>query len=186
MERNDVMKLIDRLFLLFLLPVIMLMTACKSSEVKPLSQDELVPVAVDYIRQGRAECALISNSTLILGERGRGVNPLLELYDMHRIGAMKGATLVDKIVGRAAAAIAICGKVRHVHGEVMSRDAVEYLKQHGITVSHGLLVDRILNRKRDGLCPLESSVQGIDDPEKAVAAIRLKIEAMKKQNSNTK
>ncbi len=182
MERIDMMKLKYGLLLLFLLPAMMLMNACKSSEVRPLSQDEMMSLAVAYVRDGRLECILISGNDMIAGERGRGVNPLLGLYDCQRKN-MEGATVVDKVVGRAAAAIAICGKVRHVHGEVMSRDAAAFLKQHGITASHNLLVDRILNRKRDGLCPLEASVQGIDDPEKAVAAIRQKIESMKKQNS---
>ena len=92
---------------------------------------------------------------------------------------MKDAVLVDKVIGRAAACIAICGKVKHVHGEVMSEDAVIFLQENGISVSANLLVSRILNRNRDGLCPLEKSVEGIRDPEKALAALRAKIEVLK-------
>lgn len=76
------------------------------------------------------------------------------------------------------AAIAICGKVRHVHGELMSEDAVEFLNNNSITTSYTTLVHRILNRKRDGLCPLEQSVEGIEDAANALEALRKRIETL--------
>lgn len=136
--------------------------------------------AKKMIQDGKAECVLIKNDTIYGQERGRGVNPLLVMYDEHQ-DAMQGATLVDKVIGRAAAAIAICGKVKHVHGELMSEDAVEFLDQNGITSSYTTLVHRILNRKKDGLCPLEQSVKGIDDASVAIVSLRKRIETMQKQ-----
>lgn len=135
--------------------------------------------AKKLIKDGKAECVLIINDTIYGQERGRGVNPLLVMYDEHK-EAMAGATLVDKVIGRAAAAIAICGKVKHAHGELMSEDAVEFLNNNGITTSYTTLVHRILNRKKDGLCPLEQSVEGIDDAASAVVALRKRIESFKK------
>ena len=107
------------------------------------------------ILDGRAECVLVKDGRILAQESG----------------------------GRAAAAIAICGKARHVHGEVMSEDAAEFLKAHGITSGCTLPVPRILNRKRDGLCPLEQSVAGIDDPEQALAALKNKIESFRKNRN---
>ena len=83
------------------------------------------------------------------------------------------------MVGRTAAAIAICGKARHVHGEVMSEDAVKFLQKHGITTSQTLLVPRILNRKRNGLCLLEQSVAGIDAPAKALVSLKQRIATLR-------
>lgn len=145
-----------------------LMAQSKMEEAKKLIQD------------GKAECVLIKNDTIYGQERGHGVSPLLVMYDEHR-DAMLGATLVDKVIGRAAAAIAICGKVKHVHGELMSEDAVEYLNSNGITTSHTSLVHRILNRKRDGLCPLEQSVEGIKDASDALVSLRKRIESFQKK-----
>ena len=139
---------------------------------------EPVAEASAMIREGKAECVLIREGKIVYVERGRGVSPLLNVYDQHK-DEMKGGVVVDKVIGRAAACIAICAKVTHVHGEVMSEDAVEFLKENGITASSTLLVPRILNRKRDGLCPLEKSVEGITDPEKALVSLRAKIEALK-------
>lgn len=156
------------LFTFYVLYSIGLMAQSKMEEAKKLIQD------------GMAECVLIKNDTIYGQERGRGVSPLLVMYDEHR-DAMIGGTLVDKVIGRAAAAIAICGKVKHVHGELMSEDAVEFLNNNGITTSYTTLVHRILNRKRDGLCPLEQSVEGIDDSASALVSLRKRIESMQKK-----
>ena len=64
-------------------------------------------------------------------------------------------------------------------GEVMSEDAVKFLHAHNITTSGTLLVPRILNRKRNGLCPLEQSVAGIDDPAKALVSLKQRIATLR-------
>lgn len=134
------------------------------------------------IRAGEAECVLLRDGKIAYVEHGRGVSPLLSVYDRHR-PEMKNAVLADKVIGRAAAAIAICGGVSHVHGEIMSEDAVTFLRDNGVTCTWTLLVPRILNRKRDGLCPLEQSVEGIVQPDRALAALRQKIASFQRQST---
>lgn len=146
------------------------------------SHENVMAQARDLVVSGKAECVLIRDGVIVYQQKGRGVSPLLALYKKQK-SAMKDGVVVDKIIGRAAAAIAICGEVRHVHGEVMSEDAIEYLKEHKITSSSTLTVKRILNRKRNGLCPLEQSVQGINDPQKALRALEQKIRSMQKKSA---
>ena len=168
-----------------LLSCALLLSGCASTSSSPNAVEE----ASLLIRDGKAECVLVRSGKICYVERGRGVSPLLNVYDLHK-DEMKDAVVVDKVIGRAAACIAICGKVKHVHGEIMSEDAVEFLKENGISSSYTLLVSRILNRKRDGLCPLEKSVEGIRDPEKALSALRAKVAAlsagMKQNHSDQK
>lgn len=126
------------------------------------------------IRDGQAECVLVKDGKIAVVERGHGVSPLLVMYDSHA-SQMEGAIVVDKVIGRAAACIAICGKAAHVHGELMSEDAVEFLSDNNISSSHTRLVPRILNRRMDGLCPLEQSVEGITDPVVALSSLRVRV-----------
>lgn len=125
------------------------------------------------LQENKAACVLMKDGKIIMTENGRGVSPLLVIYDKQK-GNMKDTVVVDKVIGRATAAIAICGKVKHVHAEVMSQEAVDFLNEYKITSSYTLLVPRILNRTRDGLCPMESTVLNITDPYKAVEAVRAK------------
>ena len=143
----------------------------------PFSTPEFAE-ARKLIREKKAECVMIRGKELDV-KRGRGVMPLLEFHD-RQPNVMKGAVIVDKVIGRAAAAVAISGGARAVHGEIMSEDGKAYLEKYGIATNHGLLVPRILNADRSGLCPLEKSVEGIDDPERALAALRKRIAAFKK------
>lgn len=164
------------IFSLFLLFASFLSSCCSNGR-KDTDHDK----AVKLIREGKAECVLLREGKILHIERGRGVSPLLAIY--RKFGKkMAGGEIVDKVIGRAAAAIAINGKVKYVHGEVVSSDAVEFLKKHNIRVSWNLKVPRILNRTRTGLCPLEKSVEGITDPVKAQKALEAKIrELMKKK-----
>ena len=147
--------------------------------VRLYQQKKALDRAKMLIRTGKAECVLVKNGKITHIERGRGVSPLLRLYDRNP-DAMRGGIIVDKVIGRAAAAIAISGGAVFVHGELMSEDAQRYLKEYNIASSHVLMVHRILNRKRDGLCPLEQSVSGISNPQQAMSAMRKQIARMMK------
>lgn len=152
--------------LLFMISAIL--TGCNTMNIESGKQ---------LIRDRKAECVLMKDGTVILQVRGRGISPLLDVYDQHK-DKMADAAVVDKVVGKAAAMIAICGKARHVHGELMCEGAVKILNEHGISSSYHLLVPQILNRKRDGICPMEQTVQNIEDPVAGVAALRLKVKEL--------
>lgn len=163
-------------FSLFLLFALILSSCCCNGR-KNTEYDK----AGKLIREGKAECVLLREGKIVHIERGKGVSPLLTIY--RKFGKkMAGGEIVDKVIGRAAAAIIINGKIKYVHGEVVSSDAVKFLKEHNVAVSWTLKVPRILNRTRTGLCPLEKSVEGITDPVKAQKALEAKIrELMKKK-----
>ena len=131
--------------------------------------------------ENRAACVLLdADGKTLMIEKGRGVSPLLTIYDARK-GDMKNTIVVDKVIGKATAAIAVCGKVKHVHAEVMSKRACDLLKKHKITYSCTLLVPEILNRKRDGLCPMEQTVMKIDDPVQAMVALRRKLVELRRK-----
>lgn len=125
-------------------------------------------------------CMLLKKGKIIYAVKDRGVDPLLNAYD-HNRELMEDAFLVDKIIGKAAAMIAICGGVTSVYGEVMSVSAKEYLKEHGVAVSYGRCVEVISNRTGNGICPIEKSVMEIDDPLEGYHAIVKRLDSLKQQ-----
>lgn len=126
------------------------------------------------IHNGEAECVVIQNYSIVAAERGRGISPLLKLYDGQG-ELMKNSIVVDKVIGRAAAFIVIKSGAAEVYGKIMSEDALELLKEHQIKASYSLLVPRILNNQKNGLCPLEDSVKGLTDPDSAIESMRKRI-----------
>ncbi len=98
-----------------------------------------------------------------------GVKPLLNWLDDENVA--KGFSAVDRVVGIAAAFLYILLEVKEVYAGVMSEAAADALAKYGIRFSYGVLVKEIINRKGDGICPMEQAVTGIDIPEQALEAV---------------
>ena len=106
----------------------------------------------------------------------RGVQPLLQLLDKGE--DLSSFSAADKVVGRATAMLYRLLGVRAVWGTVMSRGAIEVLKDAGIDVSWDRRVDHIINRAGTGPCPMEAATAQISDPQAALAAIRLTLQKL--------
>jgi len=77
---------------------------------------------------------------------------------------MEGSTVIDKIVGLAAAWLCIAGKVKAVITPLASQRAQEALVAHGIELTAAHIVPQIMNRDRTGPCPMEQLALSFSDP----------------------
>ena len=137
--------------------------------------------AIRIIQSKEASCAVIQNETIVHTATGRGVKPLIQLFD-HDPGKLKGCTLADKIIGKAAAMILHLGGASRVYGEIMSQSARTYLLEHGIGAEFGRCVPVIAARTGSGICPIERSVLCTDDPTEGLQNIRGVIAQLMKQS----
>lgn len=138
-------------------------------------QELSVEVARNLILQGEASCVVLRNGTIAHTVLGRGIKPILSLYEE---GLLRDATVVDKIVGKAAASILVLGGVNACYGITMSRVAFEYLEKHGVMAKYDTCTEHIVNRKGDGICPMERAVRDIDDPREACDALKSKVKEL--------
>ena len=141
-------------------------------------QQQVIETARQKIIAGKAGCVIIKNGKIVHDENGRGIAPILDIYRQHP-DKMKDSILVDKVIGKAAAMVAICGKVKYVHAELICDSAVEILQKHNIKVTYTLRVKDSLNRRRNGLCPMEQTVLNISDPAQGVTALEAAVANMK-------
>lgn len=86
---------------------------------------------------------------------GHGVADLFNLLNEDS-GFLDGADVADKVVGKGAAALMILGKIHAVHADVISEPALTLLGQSPVKVSYGTVVPNIINRKGNGICPVET------------------------------
>jgi hypothetical protein len=163
--------MMKKILIASILGMFILSGCCLTSELKQ---------AKTMIHNGEAECVVLQNDKIVAIEKGRGISPLLKIYD-EKGDLIQNAIIVDKVIGRAAAFITIKGGAAAVHGKIMSEEAQTLLREHGIKTSYDLLVPRILNNKRDGLCPLEDSVKNITSPYEALPAMRQRIKELRKK-----
>ncbi len=138
--------------------------------VRPMDGLALLAEMKASLANGAA--CVVAQDGVIAGEAtGRGVKPLMKLLDE---GKLDRALVVDKVIGRAAAAICVVGGARRVHALLAGADALAFLKKHGVEASADKTVPKILNRDRSGGCPMDRAVDGLDDPKKMVEALKVK------------
>lgn len=107
----------------------------------------------------------------------RGVKPLLFLLKEKK-ELLKGASVADKVIGKAAALLMVLGEIKEVHTLIISEPAIKVFEKHNIPCFYDKKVDRIVNRTGGGLCPMESLCLDIDDPLEALTRIIEKISNM--------
>lgn len=123
------------------------------------------------VEDGQSSVAAM-NGCIVGVEAGHGLEPLLRLLDG---GKLKGALVVDRVIGRAAAAILVAGGARKVHALLMSDEAKAFLDARGVACAAEKRVPKILNRELSGACPLEDAVKSLDNPETMLKALRVRI-----------
>jgi hypothetical protein len=100
----------------------------------------------------------------------RGVAPFIEFLESKK--DFNGFYVADKIVGLGAAHLYVLLKVKAIWANVISSPAKEFLVKNGIDVYCDSEVKYIINRDKTGVCPIESAVKGITDPNKALIVIK--------------
>ena len=123
-------------------------------------------------------CIVTNEEKIIYAKKQKGIVPLIDLNDFQP-EKLSHSCLFDKIIGKAAAMIAINCNCAYVYGEIMSERATELLNEHNIPFEFGTRVPLIKNRDNTGMCPIEQSVLDINNSKDACIAIRQKSDFLK-------
>lgn len=137
--------------------------------------DLIAEMRARVVEQGQSSVSAL-NGVIVGIEAGKGLEPLFRLLES---GKLKGALVVDKVIGRAAAAILVAGGAKKVHAILMSEEAKAFLAAKGLEAEAEKLVPKILNQDLSAGCPMESAVQGLEDPEAMVQALKEKTASLK-------
>ena len=127
----------------------------------------------------REKCSLVvKNHGIVTTYSKPGVRDLEHLLD-HDPEMLDGATIADKVIGKAAAAMVVVGGVKVLYAEVMSKRAIPFLEEAGIAYSYGTLVDTI--KEEGDRCQLEKITAPATTPEETVALLRTHFEKKKRE-----
>ena len=139
--------------------------------VWPIDEGGLLAEMKTLVMSG-VSCVAAKDGVIVAQETGRGIMPIMKLLSD---GKLAHALVVDKVVGRAAAAICIVGKAKKVHAMMMSAEAAALLKAHGVEASADKTVPKILNRDLTDSCPMEQTIDGREDPAEMVKALKSRL-----------
>lgn len=125
-------------------------------------------------------CVLCRGSDVITSSTA-GISPVLDL--IHDGCDLRGYSIADKIVGKAAAMLFVYAGIKTVHAQVLSETGAEILSKYGIDFTYDTITEYIINRRGTGMCPMEDAVKDINEPEAAYKAIYERREQLRKENA---
>ncbi len=106
-----------------------------------------------------------------------GIKPIINKMN-EDIHYFKDLEIADKIVGKASSMLLILSGIKKIDALVLSKQAKNILDKYNIEYTYEQLVEYIINRKKDGMCPMEETVKDIDDLNEAFIALNKKIIAL--------
>lgn len=121
---------------------------------------------------GDTTCVLVKGEEIITSNKN-GIRPMMEFIKENL--NLKGFSVADKIVGKAAAMLFRKAEIKEVYAEVLSVSALQFLEEAKIKVTYKTLTDKIINRTKTGMCPMEETVLKIEDFEEGYLALKNKI-----------
>lgn len=94
---------------------------------------------------------------------------------------LEGASLADKVVGKAIALVSVHAGISAIYTPLASQAALDVLKPRGTPLQADRLVPLIRNKRNDGPCPMERLTQPIDEPSAAVVALNQFVASMRQR-----
>lgn len=129
--------------------------------------------AKELLIQRNASCISIKDGVVYQNDR-KGVLPLLEWLEDPK-QPLLGASVADKVIGRAAALLFVKGQVREIFSFVISDLACEVFEAFHIPYTFERKVPYIVNRRGDGMCPMEEATKTCVSPEEAYWILKEKV-----------
>ncbi|NLA58382.1 MAG: DUF1893 domain-containing protein [Firmicutes bacterium] len=105
---------------------------------------------------------IVKDGELLFTSRETSIRPIYRA--VKELGeALKGASVADKVIGKAAALFCTLAQVKSVYAVLISEIAIETLLAAGIELEYQKSCPYILNRSRDGMCPVEKLAVDVED-----------------------
>ena len=92
---------------------------------------------------------------------------------------LKGASVADRVAGKALALLCVYAGITEVYAEVLSKKAKALFEEHKFAFEYKQLIDNVLDLNKNGVCPFEKAAADISDPKNSYVAFKALLEKMK-------
>lgn len=130
--------------------------------------------AIEILKTSDKTLVLVKGDEVITFD-ARGVKPLLELIDSGK--DYQEYSFADKVIGRASAFLYLVLGANDIYTNIISKGALNLL-ENKVNLKYEKVVENIINRKGDDICPMEKATTGIEYKEEALIAIRKRLEEL--------
>ena len=135
-------------------------------------------IAKSRLYKKKFTLVVVKNGKVFFETRSHRIAGFLSAIE-HLGATLEGATVADKVAGKAVALLCVYAGISDVYAGVLSRKAKAVFQEYEISCEWKELVDNILDLNRNGVCPFEKAAADISDPEQAYAAFKKLLKSFK-------
>lgn len=125
---------------------------------------------MDYLEDGKT-LVILKDDREIFSSKKRGLRPLVEAIEFLS-SQMKDSTIIDKVIGRAAAMLMVYAKVKEVYTVTISNPAKEVLSDAKIPFHFKNDTKTIMNNSGTGQCPMEKLSLEFEDNKEFLLRVK--------------
>lgn len=123
-------------------------------------------IAKSRLAEENLTLSVVKSAEIIFESNSHGVSGFLEAIE--KLGEkLEGASVADRVVGKAIALLCVYAKVKAVYAITLSEKAKTTLEKYKIYHEWKNLVKKILNIDKTETCPFEKLAMEISNPKEA-------------------
>lgn len=134
-------------------------------------------IAKNALKNEAATLVIVKDGKVLFRTSEPGMRGLLQAIEAlkHKI---RGASIADSVIGRAAALLLAYSKVKEAYAVLLSEEGLKVLKANSINYEFEKTVPWILNRSQTDLCPFEKLSMDIESSAEAYEKLKKFEESM--------
>ncbi len=122
--------------------------------------------------------AIVKNGQVLFQTNSHRISGFIDAIE--KFGAqLNGASVADRVAGKALALLCVYAGIREVYAEVVSRKAKAVFEVNHIPLEFKDMVDNVLDMNKSGVCPFEKVAADISDPKDAYVTFKIMLDKMK-------
>jgi hypothetical protein len=115
--------------------------------------------------------SVVKNGNAVFEATSHGVSNFLTAIE--KFGSrFDGASVADKVVGKAIALLCVYAKVKAVYGVILSKRGKAVFEENMVHHGWSTMVENILDAEKTGICPFEKLAAEISDPKDAYRRLK--------------
>jgi hypothetical protein len=128
-------------------------------------------VAKKRLKEDSLTLTVAKNGSIIFETASHGVSGFLEAIEEFG-DRLEGASVADRVVGKAIALLCIYTKIKAVYAMTLSKTALAVLEENGVYHESNELVENILDTNKTELCPFEKLATRISSSKDAYERLK--------------
>lgn len=114
-----------------------------------------IDIAVELLKKNNFTLVVVKEGKVIFSSYDKGINPLYTVLREQKED-LKGASIADRVTGKAAAMLCSYAEIKELKTELISVNAINVLKEANIKYDYVQITPYIKNRDQTGMCPVET------------------------------